>query len=117
MKSISRILLCIFALLLSSNAYALECIATSAQICTDGSCGAGANVVRIYIDQKAKAVSRCDTKGCDKFDVDHATSGVMESYGSVARGYLLKINTVDGSFVEVATQVTIVALKFGVCKQ
>lgn len=103
------------AALLASPVHALECWPTVASVCDGSGCGQAQNTIKISIDQRTNVISRCDKNGCDKFPVTATRTGAMQKYGSVERGYLLVIQSLTNEFSEVATQVTAVAVKTGLC--
>ena len=65
-------------------------------------------------ENSVPTVSRCDESGCTTLVVEVVESGVMLKAASAKNGYLLVINTLDGSFTEIATSVTTVFIKSGV---
>jgi len=113
----SRLALLLTALALSSTASAWDCEVQSAVVCADGKCGTASSNIRITLDTGKSTVFRCDSKGCDGIEVEMFTSGMMLNAVSGKSGYLIKINTTDGTFIEVATQVTAAYIKSGICKK
>ena len=101
----------------STSAFALECRPTTYSACDSSGCSkAQPSINSIVVDRKSNLVTRCDKSGCDQKPVEITTSGAMVKIGSIERGYLLVVNTLDGSFSEAATQLTAVVVKSGFCK-
>ena len=98
-------------------AYGYECKPKYWNACVDGNCDSGKGEMTIYFSEEEKTVSRCDKKGCTPLNVEVARSGVMLKAASAANGYLLAINTIDFTFTEVATSLTIAFVKSGSCAQ
>jgi hypothetical protein len=106
-----------FMSIFATSAFALECRPTTYSACDASGCvRAPQSINRIVIDQRSKLVTRCDKNGCDQVPVEISTSGAMIKIGSIERGYLLIVNKLDGSFSEVASQLTALVVKSGTCK-
>jgi hypothetical protein len=118
MKLTSKASIAAFVLLnfFAAAAQSQDCVVASALVCDAGQCKTVTNSILIRVDADGKTVSRCDTKGCDEIPVELAQSGIMTNMSNGNRGYLLRVSTVDQSFVEVATMLTAVYLKYGTCK-
>jgi hypothetical protein len=72
-------------------------------------------IVLVAGEGSVPTVSRCDESGCTTLVVEVVESGVMLKAASAKSGYLLVINTLDGSFTEIATSLTTAFIKSGVC--
>ncbi len=94
------------------------CTPKSWAVCADGDCQSDRGKMAIVLvagEGSVPTVSRCDESGCTTLVVEVVESGVMLKAASAKSGYLLVINTLDGSFTEIATSVTTAFIKSGVC--
>ena len=95
-----------------------NCSPKSWAVCAEGDCQSGRGKMTIVLmagESSVPTVSRCDESGCTTLVVEVVESGVMLKAASAKNGYLLVINTLDGSFTEIATSVTTAFIKSGVC--
>ena len=95
-----------------------NCSPKSWTVCADGDCQSGRGKMTIVLmagENSVPTVSRCDESGCTTLVVEVVESGVMLKAASAKSGYLLVINTLDGSFTEIATSLTTAFIKSGVC--
>ena len=95
-----------------------NCSPKSWVVCADGDCQSGRGKMTIVLvagEGSVPTVSRCDESGCTTLVVEVVESGVMLKAASAKSGYLLVINTLDGSFTEIATSVTTAFIKTGIC--
>lgn len=95
-----------------------NCSPKSWTVCAGGNCQAGRGKMTIVLkaeENSIPTVSRCDESGCTTLVVEVVESGVMLKAASAKNGYLLVVNTLDGSFTEIATSLTTAFIKSGVC--
>ena len=111
--------LAMIALLVASPAVAtpMQCDFSQKEHCQSGSpCGTTvANVVWVKLDLTAHTYSRCDTKGCDAYDVQIARSGVWANITFPERAMVAKLSNA-GNLVEVVTLNDLTLISFGKCK-
>ena len=116
-RPLSSAMVCLGLLFSVPLAHGYECKPKYWNACSDGNCESGIGDMTIYFSESEKTVSRCDKKGCTPLKVEVARSGVMLKAASANNGYLLVINTMDLTFTEVATSLTIAFVKSGTCAQ
>jgi hypothetical protein len=63
-----------------------------------------------------RTYSRCDSRGCDKFDARFSRSGVFTIIDLPGRGFTAKLAADMSTFIEVATIETQALVSFGACK-
>lgn len=118
MRAVARALLPVFALTLSSPAFAqtVTCQISAKFGCSATGCAEARMGVWNVIDMPGQTYSRCDSRGCDKYDVHFARSGEFIIIDVPGRGFTAKLAADMSAFVEVATIGTQALVSFGACK-
>ena len=101
----------------AAEAKVFECVISEKYVCDSGrGCGQVHNNILVKLDLARQTYSRCDSKGCETFDVRLSESGAFAVIDVPGRGMLAKFSNDGSTFVEVATIETQALISFGSCK-
>lgn len=101
----------------AAEARTFECVISEKYVCDSGrGCGQVHSDILVKLDPARQTYSRCDSKGCDTFDVRFSASGAFVVVDSPGRGMLAKFSNDGSGFVEVATSESQAQISFGSCK-
>lgn len=98
----------------------LACFPTSRFDCSEDGCVQNQPNTYYFIDHGTEGGSyfRCDSAGCDQYDIDVHVSGVFTQFApkNASAAMLFKVSSLDNSFVDVATIGTNALVSYGKCE-
>jgi hypothetical protein len=118
MRAVVRALFPVVVLAVSSPALAqvVTCQISAKFGCAATGCAEGRLDIWNVIDMSGQTYSRCDSRGCDKFDAHFSRSGAFTIIDLPGRGFTAKLAADMSAFIEVATIGTQALVSFGACK-
>ena len=116
--AVVRALFPFVVLTLSSPAFAQEltCQISAKFGCAATGCAEARLGVWNVIDMSGQTYSRCDSRGCDKYDARFSRSGDFTIIDIPGRGFTAKLAADMSAFVEVATIGAQALVSFGACQ-
>jgi len=101
---------------LPERALRWQCSPATKFQCTKEGCEAMQPTVWVTLDFQTSSYSRCDRKGCDRYEMRESVSGIYTSVALVDRpGTLFKAVNDGSEFVEVITLGTTLMSSYGIC--
>ncbi len=101
----------------AAEAKVFECVISEKYVCDSSrGCGQVHHDIVVKLDLTRQTYSRCDSKGCDTFDVRLSESGAFAVIDVPGRGMVAKFSNDGSDFMEVATIETQALISFGSCK-
>ncbi|CAN7198061.1 hypothetical protein [Ensifer adhaerens] len=99
-----------------AHAQTLRCDISSKHVCeASPGCQSAKLAVFNRIDLQMRTFSRCDSKGCDKYDAVFSASGAFLNIAVPEKGLMAKLDMTEGRFSEVVTLAGQVYVSFGSC--
>ena len=118
-RAVVRALLPVVVLTLSSPAFAqtVTCQVSAKFSCAQTGCLEARLKAWKVIDMSGQTYSRCDSRGCDKYDARFSRSGDFTVIDIPGHGVTAKLAANMSAFLEVATiGTTDVLVSFGACQ-
>jgi hypothetical protein len=94
----------------------LRCDVTSKFKCAESGCDKVTAGMWNIVDFPRQTISRCDSKGCDTYNAQFATSGAYINIALPANGMLAKLSSNGTMFMETATVMATAFVSFGSCR-
>ncbi len=94
------------------------CVPTRGVFCSGGDCVDREPTVGLVIDLDSNTTSRCDSQGCDTYNVVFDKSGIFLNIRRPYQGgWNVKINVLDMTYTEVAELLLDQYISYGVCRK
>ncbi len=100
-----------------SSSLNMICNPSRKTFCSEGKCTDMKASVWVTIEPALKTASRCDSKGCDNYNVLLSESGIFTNLTRPGNdSWTVKVNNIDGSYTEVTGLLLDQYISYGSCK-
>lgn len=97
--------------------FSMICNPSRKTFCSEGKCSDMKPSVWVTVEPALKTASRCDSKGCDTYNVLLSESGIFTNLTRPGNdSWTVKVNNTDGSYTEVTGLLLDKYISYGSCK-